>query len=150
MDIARTFFFFFLVYSYCSGLRNCLFVDDECLLILLQIASIPWAVVLWIECYLLLLFKYVTMERQEIWWKMGVIQYVCFAICYAAWPCLLLPVRGTKFFNFLLKLIMCCCYKTADLLLKSGYLLLCGQFGVSWPSLSWYVFLLTSSVNCFG
>lgn len=84
----------FLAYGNFSDWETvCLFMS---LLLLLQIAPLPWTVVFWIEYCLLLLFKYVSMERQEIWWEMGIVQYVCFAICYSAWPCLFLPVRGTK------------------------------------------------------
>ena len=80
------------------------------ILILLQNAFLPWDGGCRFDCSHLLLFKYVNMECQEIWWKMGTDKFICFAIHYPSWTCLLLLVRGTIIHN-LFKLIRFCAWK---------------------------------------
>lgn len=62
-------------------------------LIPVQNAFIPWLFRNRIECCHLLLYKYVSMQCKEVWWKVGTVKHHWFAVSYRAWTYLLLLVR---------------------------------------------------------
>lgn len=77
------------------------------LLFLLQNAFIHWDGGRGFEFYYLLLHNYISMECQEIRWKMGDNEYIFSAICYTSRDDVLLLVREA-FISFLFK--FSCCY----------------------------------------
>ena len=111
----------------------------------MQNTFIPWDVGCRFECSHLRLFKYVNLECQEVWWKMGTDKYICFAVRYPSWTRLLLLVRGTIVLNFFKLIWLTYVLQNTPVLLSfsiAGCVLLCGQYGVSWAFLFWYMTML--------
>ena len=78
-------------------------------LVLLQTAFISWADRYWFELVDIHLYKYLSLECSEVWWKMGIKKvgnnkYHCVAIRHCIWNNLFLLVRNNYVFYFLFKL----------------------------------------------